>query len=248
MWEIWGPNGGYLAALALRAAGMAAEIERPASFYCQFLRSPEFERAELEVDFLKRSRRSEALAVQMTQAGRPVLQALVRTAADAPGYEQQHLKAPSVPSHEGLLNIEQLFPEHERPPFRFWENIERRPVEQERVREHGPAVLHEWTRFRPCARFADPFVDAARPLILLDTYGWPAVHRAHRGGRYIAPNIDTSVWFHHASPYPEWLLVEHSCVIAGEGLLGVSGRVWDAEGRLLASGGAQLYCVPAPPR
>ena len=33
-WEIWGPSGGYLAALALRAAGDCAEIPRPASFYC----------------------------------------------------------------------------------------------------------------------------------------------------------------------------------------------------------------------
>jgi acyl-CoA thioesterase len=138
-WEIWGPNGGYLAALALRAAGLVAEIKRPATFYCQFLRSPEFQRVELEVAPLKRSRLSEALSVQMTQAGKPVLHALVRTAADAPGYEQQHLEAPSVRSHDELSSIEQLFAEHERPPFRFWENIERRPVEQERVREPGPA-------------------------------------------------------------------------------------------------------------
>jgi hypothetical protein len=32
-WEIWGPNGGYLATIALRAAGMVAQIQRPASFY-----------------------------------------------------------------------------------------------------------------------------------------------------------------------------------------------------------------------
>ncbi len=39
-WEIWGPNGGYLAAIALRAAGELAEIRQPASFYCHFLSSP----------------------------------------------------------------------------------------------------------------------------------------------------------------------------------------------------------------
>ena len=41
-WEIWGPNGGYLAAIALRAAGLVAQIQQPASFYCHFLSSPAF--------------------------------------------------------------------------------------------------------------------------------------------------------------------------------------------------------------
>ena len=35
-WEIWGPNGGYLATFALRAAGKVAQIKQPASFYCHF--------------------------------------------------------------------------------------------------------------------------------------------------------------------------------------------------------------------
>ena len=35
-WEIWGPNGGYLAAIALRAAGAEAAIQRPASFTGHF--------------------------------------------------------------------------------------------------------------------------------------------------------------------------------------------------------------------
>jgi acyl-CoA thioesterase len=308
-WEIWGPNGGYLAAIALRAAGMRAEIARPASFYCHFLRSPDFDRVELDVSFLKRSRRSEALAVQMTQQGRPVLQALVRTAADAPGYEHQQVRAPEVPPPERLRDSDELLDESSRPPFRFWENIERRPidwaggddsgtrVESERptafaetdhpsalaetdhpsafaetdhpsaFAETGhpsaiaetrhpsaiagtghPAVAREWTRFRPRACFDDPFVDAARPLILLDTYGWPAAYRTYRGGPYIAPNLDTSAWFHQLSPHSEWLLIEHACTIASHGLLGVGGRVWDEDGRLLADGGAQLCCMPAPLR
>jgi hypothetical protein len=33
-WEIWGPEGGYVAAIALRAAGAASPLARSASFFC----------------------------------------------------------------------------------------------------------------------------------------------------------------------------------------------------------------------
>jgi len=38
-WAIWGPNGGYIAAIALRAAGAESRFVRPASFLCQYLSS-----------------------------------------------------------------------------------------------------------------------------------------------------------------------------------------------------------------
>jgi acyl-CoA thioesterase-2 len=230
-WEIWGPNGGYLAALALRAAGLCAEIAQPASFYCHFLRSPDFDRVELEVDTLRRGRRAESFAVRMTQHDKPVLQALVRTAADAPGYEHQQLRMPDVPAPETL-------PEHRHLPFAFWHNIERRLVEGETVSSQQ-AVVHEWTRLRPEPCFDDPFLDAARSLILLDTYGWPAAYRRYRDRAMVAPNLDTGVWFHQPAPRSEWLLIDHECPIGHRGLLGVSGRVWCADGLLLASDGGQ---------
>jgi len=147
--------------------------------------------------------------------------------------------------------VEELWSEHELPPFPFWENIERRPVDQ-RLSPLSPApngatpTVREWARFRPVPSFEDPFVDAARSLILLDTYGWPAVYRLHRDGAFVAPNLDTSVWFHDLRARPEWLLIDHECLVGAHGLLGVNGRVWDRDGRLLASGGAQLCCLPVP--
>ena len=36
-WEIWGPMGGYVAGVALRAAGAASPFTRPASFSCHYL-------------------------------------------------------------------------------------------------------------------------------------------------------------------------------------------------------------------
>jgi acyl-CoA thioesterase len=96
-WEIWGPSGGYLAALTLRAAGMVARIPRPVSYYCHFLSPPDFARVELAVLGVKQGRRSESLAVRMSQDGTDILAALVRTAAEGPGYRHQEVAAPAVP-------------------------------------------------------------------------------------------------------------------------------------------------------
>jgi acyl-CoA thioesterase len=243
-WEIWGPNGGYLATFALRAAGMDAEIKRPASFYCHFLSSPAFDAIQLEVKAVKRGRRAESFAVEMTQAGKPVLQALVKTAAEGPGYSHQLTEAPGVPQPADLKTHEELRPDRPRPRFNFWNNFDRRPVDQGGSDEPTAPVLLEWARFRPKPCFDDPFVDAARSLILLDTYGFPAAYRQHRSMEYLAPNLDTSAWFHRSKPDSEWLLIDHECTLADGGLMAVNGKVWDAEGSLLATGSAQLCCVP----
>lgn len=243
-WEIWGPNGGYLAALALRAAGQQAAIRQPRSFYCHFLSSPAFAAVGLEVRLLKRGRRTESFAVEMIQQGKPILHALVKTAADGPGYSHQHHVSPDVPPPASLRNYEQLLSTDKPWPFRFWNNIERRPVEQAKSSRPSPPTIREWTRFRPQPCFKDPFLDAARALILLDTFGFPAAHQLHRSWEYLAPNLDTSVWFHQFNPACEWLLIDHECILAEHGLMATSGRVWDTEGRLLATGSAQLCCIP----
>ena len=240
-WEIWGPSGGYLAALTLRAAGLRAEIPRPVSYYCHFISPPAFDRVELAVEVIKAGRRSESLAVRMTQGGREVMFALVRTAAEAPGYRHQVVEAPSVDSPEGSELVERRAKDGSQ-LYAFWDNVScRRPAVE--AGDSEPRI-REWVRFEPRAAFEDPFVDAGRPLILLDTFGWPAVWMKHRGADYVAPNLDTAVWFHHPPAASEWLLVDHESPTAAEGLIGVNGRVWDVEGRLIASGGAQLYCIP----
>ncbi|MFZ1925068.1 MAG: thioesterase family protein [Solirubrobacteraceae bacterium] len=182
-WEIWGPNGGYLATIALRAAGAVARIKRPASFYCHFLSSPAFDFVELKVNVLKQGRRAESFAVEMCQQGKPILHAMVKTAAEAPGYSHQHPSAPEVPPPGTLKTYEQLYPpSRRRPPFSFWENVERRPIDQSTTEEPQAPLIRAWARFRPTACFEDPFLDAARSLILLDTYGFPAAYRHIKAG------------------------------------------------------------------
>lgn len=241
-WEIWGPSGGYLAAIALRAAGLCTRIPRPASFYCHFLSSPEFAEVDLSVDVLKRGRRSESLAVKMTQAEKPVLFALLRTAAEAPGYRHQEVGAPVLSSPEASEPFERT--KDGKPIFKFWNNVSCRRPQPSTTDDGDRATIKEWVRFEPTPYFEDPFLDAARPLILLDTFGWPAAWAKYRGADYVAPNLDTYVCFHQPAARCEWLLVDHECPVAAGGLLGVGGRIWDAAGGLLATGSAQLFCVP----
>lgn len=252
-WEIWGPNGGYLAAIALRAAGAHARIARPACFHAHFLSVARFEPVELAVTTLRSGRRSESLRVSMTQQGRPILEALVRTAAPGPGLEHDVTSAPDVPPPDGLRNVTELidaFGLEHRPGYPFWQNLEARPVRPERLREDPqarPPVWREWYRFRPRATFDDPWTDAGRSLVLIDTLSWPAAVQPHEpDADFTAPNLDVTAWFHRSAPDQPWLLADHACELAERGLMGTTGRVWAPSGRLLASGGAHLLCVPTP--
>ncbi len=139
-WEIRGPNGGYIAAISLRAAGHEARLDRPACFSGHFLGVGDFSTTDIFVE----------------------------------------------------------------------------PIEQGRL------------------------------VLLIDTMGWIAASQPHPGPDFTAPNIDLTVGLHQIDPKSEWLLADHACEVATGGLMGATGRVWSENRRLLATGGAQLYCVPVP--
>lgn len=246
-WHIWGPNGGYIAVIALRAAGLAARVPRPAAFAGHFLSVARFGPVDVEVRVLKAGRRAESLAVSISQEERPIFTGLVRTAAEGPGLEHDVAAIPHVPAPGELRNIEDLVPAGSGPPFPFWNNFKVRPIHPERVLEERIArepVFREWYRFEPRACFDDPWLDAGRALLMIDTASWIAACQPHPNAGYTAPNLDVTAWFHRSAPDSEWLLMDHSSPVAADGLMGTHGRIWSESGRLLATGGAQLLCVP----
>jgi len=248
-WKIWGPNGGYVAAIALRAAGLESRFARPASFSCQFLEAGAFEPADVRVEALRRGRAAEALSVSLEQSGRRLLVAHVWTVGKLEGLAHDVSSAPPAPAPGDLLPIESLLPPGSEPPHAFWGNLERRPIDWVPPERRVPTdpIVRCWYRFRPQARFQDPFLDAARSLILLDTMSWPAVRSAHvEQPAFIAPSLDVSVQFHALAPESEWLLCETTAELARDGLIGYRSRVWSESRHLLASGAGQLLCRPAP--
>jgi len=249
-WEIWGPNGGYVAAIALRAAGAATALRRPASFSGHFLSVARFAPVDIEVVTLRAAKRAASLRVSMTQQGSAVFEALVWAVDDElAGLVHEDAVMPPAPAPETLRSVDELVPEAARGQrHRFWENLEARrpgtwvPWEE---RTAGPPRWLEWYRFRPRATFDDPYLDAARSLLLIDTLTWPAACQPYvPESGYVAPSLDVTAQFHGAVPAAEWLLCEAQAPVARHGLIGGQARIWSPDGTLLASGGGQLLCRP----
>lgn len=242
-WEIWGPMGGYVASIALRAAGAASPFDRPASFSCHYLEVAAFGPVELVVTTQRAARTALSQRVEMIQGKRKILSAEVWSVGEVEGLEHHLPDVPEVPGPDGLPSMEELAPGWE-PWFPFWGNLDSRPLsfdsEWPPPRPHIPA-WQSWLRFRPTPTFADPWVDAARSVVLLDLVGWPSANRhyAWREPAYIAPSLDLYVAFHDPSPADEWLLADGYAPVAGDGLLGWHGRLWSPGRGLVASGGGQ---------
>lgn len=247
-WELWGPVGGYVAGIALRAAAAQSTLPLPASISCHYLSRASFDVVDIEVRTVRTSRRAESLSALVTQRGIPVLSALVWTVADGmPGPRQRLVGAPDVPA-PALADEIVLDPEAAdrlqtaaTATGPFWRNIELRPVPFEQNRSEG-LQIHSWVKFRPRACFDDPWVDACREVICVDTAILPVVVAALPGHRFVAPSIDLYVAFHARPPAEDYLLTSAQSTAAGGGLVSGTAQTHSADGTLTASGASQFLC------
>jgi acyl-CoA thioesterase-2 len=261
-WEIWGPCGGYVASIALRAAGAASAHRRPTSFMCHYLGVATFDTVDLTVDTIRQGRSTESLRVSMTQGGKPILEAMVLSTARQDALTHDTTVAPDVPDPDDLLTVAEHMAGRDDvddgPPFRFWENVDSRAITW---RDEWPPdaplepVWTQWQRFVPEAVYDDLWVDACRSVMWIDIGGWPSTHNHHAWQEppWVAVNVDLYVAFHHLQPESRYLLVDANAPIAADGLVGYTSRVWSESRALVASGGGQLYCrsiagVPQPAR
>ena len=246
-WNIWGPNGGYVASVALRAAGAVAPSDhRPATISVQYISVAEFDTVECQVTPIKKGRNAWLVNVALVQKDRTFLQAQVWTTNKADGPQTREAAMPDVAHPDGLKTLAEHLGPNAEPINGFWKNIDFKPlvfVPWDQPRPPAPATLLEWYNFVGYEA-GDAFLDACRPLILIDTLLWPTHHRglAERPN-YIAPSLDVTLWFHDSAGEADWLLVDAQADIAGSGLIHGHGRVWTPDGRLIASGGSNMLHV-----
>jgi len=255
-WEIWGPMGGYVAAFALRAAGLHCGRPRPASLVGHYLGVANFDDPiSIETVALRTARTATSVRTTIAQNGQPIFEALVWGVAEGlVGLEHEDAPMPSLPHWRDCPTIEERVRADglEFAPFYpFWANLEQRPSRwrsdwMSRAPREEPPVWHQWLRFTPTASFADPWLDACRLLILVDVGGWPAASATFNQEDVLAPSIDLACHFHRIRPDAEWLFLEGHSPSSSAGLVGSHQRVWSDDGQLLASGVSQLLCRPRP--
>lgn len=252
-WEIWGPNGGYLASVALRAAGITSERARPVSIHAHFVGAGRTGPVQLRTEVNRATKVATSVTVHLEQEGRPWLVATVWGADDdLPGLEHQTGHKPMAPDPDELPNMATLMAGRDEVPHAFWSNVEQRPlgwIEDWDNRETQEPATSCWLQFVPTSTYHDPWIDAARPLILIDLDAWSASSRAHAGELdFYAPTIDVTARFVGSTTTDSWLLSEAAAPAAGNGIVAATGKIWTRDHKLVAVGGSTLLSRPAARR
>lgn len=241
-WRLLAPSGGFVSALALRAAMSRSSFERPVSYLCQYLNATAEGPLELKVEISRQSRRLEAMSVDARQNGKTALVALVWAAAGGDGTDHSAAEMPDAGTPADHAPIQDLSPGW--PPFPFWANLDYRPVVATRLHP-----LRAWMRFQPAATWPDPVLAALRLVVLADVFVYPAAQAVHGWtAPYWATSLDLAVTILDPGVEAEWLLVEAEAPAASGGLLSGHVRVWSEQGRLLADSVQQMLQVGAGPR
>lgn len=231
-WVARGPNGGYVAAVLLRAlAAEVTESERaPRSLTVHYAAPPAEGEVRIEVQTERRGRSLTTLSARMTQGDR--LLALALAAFSAP-WGNEHDFAGMAPPEAGEpgsglavpRDADLLPPVAERWEFRGALGAPPFSGAEE-------AVTGGWLRLAQ-PRVADAFVVAA----MTDAWFPASFTRLERPAAL--PTIDLTIHFRVPLPLPgaapdDWALARFSSRWARDGFVEEDGEIWSTDGVLLA--------------
>ena len=238
-WIERGPNGGYVAAIILRALTMAVDDlgRSPRSFTVHFLAPPVEGAVEVVTAIERGGRQLTFVSGRLRQEGRllAVAQAVFSSPVVAPEFDDA--TPPSVPPPEELeplgLTGPIAIPMRERYETRW---------------AIGPLPFTAGDRAEAGGwiRLTDPRpVDHVLLAAMSDAWLPPAFSRSAE--RFGLPTVDLTVHFRSAVlPADDWFLARFRTRSSIEGFLEEDGEIWSRDGRLLVQS-RQLSLVMAVP-
>lgn len=240
-WIQRGPNGGYIAAILLRAIRdeVADDARATRSLTVHYLRPPAEGPAEVDVVVERAGRTLSTVTARLSQGGTLLAIALAAVAADQPdSVDFDDTAMPEVAAPEQCPPLAPAPPGLGIPMRERYE--QRLAVGGQLFGEGSRALTGGWTRLAG-GEAADELAIAAF------TDGWPPAVFTRTAGRLAVPTVDLNVHFRHPVPDPHgWFLVVFRTQLSARGFLEEDGEVWSEDGRLLAQSRQLAVAIPVP--
>lgn len=233
-WDIVGnANGGYLLAIAARAASQATGGLCPATVTAHFLNPGSPGPVTVDTMIEKKGSRFTTVRATLSDEKRPVLAMLGSFTAEAarPSVERVAAAPPDLPEPEKCVPIEptDTFP----PPFMG--KVELRLHPEDASFTTGVPRFRGWFRLRN----SEP-IDCLGLLITVDAFP-PTVFNAQLPIAW-TPTLELTTHV-RGRPEPGWLRCEFTTRFISRGFLEEDGEVWDSTDRLVAQS-RQLALLP----
>ncbi len=231
-WVVAGPNGGYLAAIVLRAAETALDdpSRAPRSFTIHYTARPVEGPVEIEARIERSGRSLTTLSLRVTQEGRLIAIALAAFSKPRTSIEFQHAGRPEVIPLDSAdaPPFRNILPIHERFELR-WAVPETMFGAGDRARSGAWIRLAE--PMEPNYALVAAITDAVPPAV------FAAMKPEQIGGG--VPTIDLNIHFRAPLPQPgagaeDFLLALFQTRVLREGFLEEDGEIWTRDGVLLA--------------
>jgi acyl-CoA thioesterase len=244
-WIINGPNGGYIAAIVLRAMvdEIADPTRSPRSFTLHYLRPPTEGAVEIEVTVEREGRTLSTASARLFQEGRLMVIALGAFATPRASFEFSDREPPRIAPPEQCVSLKEKFGGHIELRNRY---DQRMGVGDGLGSGSAHALIGGWIRCDE-PRVVDAlavtaFTDAFPPAVFTRAGG--------REGLGPVPTVDLSIHFRSSLPLAgadpsDYCAAVFSSVVSREGFVEEDGEIWSAGGVLLAQS-RQLALLGTP--
>jgi acyl-CoA thioesterase len=237
-----GPNGGYLAAVLLRAmtarvSDLGDEPSRPVrSLTVHYARAPVAGPATITTEVVRTGRSLVTCSARLEQSGRPALAALAAFSPAWTGPAWHHDPPPSVPGADTVG-----LPVRDRPPLPFtnyWD--------QRFALGASPGDKADRAETGGWLRLAEPQpVDSIVVAAMSDAW-FPAAFALVDAP---VPTVDLTIHFRVALPYPglgpeDFVLVRFVSRTAADGFVEEDGHLWAPDGTLIAQSRQLAILLP----